>query len=660
MRWFARSEETLATNYFAHCWGVFEGGGVRAAAHAGAFAAAKSAGVTFGRVAGTSGGSIVAALVAAGATPQFLTEELGQLDFASLLSSPSEARTVFTKLPIKWRWARRISSGAPRKILDLATYSGLHDSERLEAWVEDRLQKLVQSRRTPGTVGPVTFSELSIPLHVVATDLSTRRPRVWSCEETPHESVAHAVRCSCSIPFFFQPISHGSSLLVDGGVLSNLPAFAFSSLGGSSGSRSVLSRVLAFRLVEDANSVRPPKDLAEFGAALAGAAIDGATHIQSQLQPHVHTIRIPTGTVRSTDFSGVDTAVRTKLYEAGRQAVRQFIDEERLTARSNPSAVAYRGFDEKMLLLVQELLACGQSFFAVGRSTYWLDFIFPSLLAAARRGIQISVITSRYSDLNEQRRQWLLGELGAEVVVLEGPLPFDGFAFDIDEARSSAILTASDRSQQGPSDFEHERVRLYTRNSDPVLLDLLTEKLKPHWRKRAVEVRALPYSQCADIKLFGLLRKLRMYSDAKLRMTDVDVCDDVLVLQQAVKEFKVLQIRTHMRDLEKHGVDYFSLTEIDLPGGHGSIVTPPVLERVGDRLILIDGNTRFFHCLASGIAKVRAVVVEGVEEKLPASDPRPLSTLKLVSATTTFRNMYSEADKSLVRRIDEAAHPFPH
>ncbi|MBL8315062.1 MAG: patatin-like phospholipase family protein [Rubrivivax sp.] len=69
----------MATSYFAHCWGVFEGGGVRAAAHAGAFAAAKSAGVTFGRVAGTSGGSIVAALVAAGATPQVLTEELGKV-----------------------------------------------------------------------------------------------------------------------------------------------------------------------------------------------------------------------------------------------------------------------------------------------------------------------------------------------------------------------------------------------------------------------------------------------------------------------------------------------------------------------------------------------------------------------------------------------------
>lgn len=633
---------------------------MRAAAHAGAFAAAKAVGVTFGRVAGTSGGSIVAALVAAGASPEFLTKELQELDFAGLLTPPAKNRTVFKKLPVKWRLARRLSAGMPRKLLDLATFSGLHDSDRLDAWIEDRLQALVKPRRALGVKGPVIFSELLMPLHVVATDFSTGKPRIWSLEETPNESVAHAVRCSCSIPFFFQPISHGGSLLVDGGVLSNLPAFAFNRLVGAGRARSVLSRILAFRLVEDASSVRPPTDLVEFGAALAGAAIDGATHIQSQLQSNVYSILIPTGSVRSTDFSGVDRGVRATLYEAGSQAVRRFIDEERLTVRNNTSATAFQGFDEKMLLLVQELLACDRSFFAVGRSTYWVDFIFPSLLSAARRGIQISIITAKSSDPNAQRQQWLLRELGAEIIFLDGPLPFDGFAFDIREVRSSAILASADRSQDGSIDYERQHVRLYTRDSDPVLLELLTEKLEPHWKECPAKARSLRYIECADTKLFDRLRTLRMYSGAKLRMTDVDVGDNVFVLQQAVKEFKLLQIRNHMRDLEKHGVDYFSLTEVELPGGYGSIVTPPVLERVGEKLVLIDGNTRLFHCLALGVTKVRAVVIDGVEEKLPASDPRPLSSLKLVSATTTFNNLYSEADKSLVRRIEEAAHPFPH
>ncbi|HBX1505276.1 TPA: hypothetical protein MHN48_26815, partial [Klebsiella pneumoniae] len=55
----------METIYFSYCWGVFDGGGVRGAAHAGAYYAARNAGISFERVAGTSAGSIVAALIAA-------------------------------------------------------------------------------------------------------------------------------------------------------------------------------------------------------------------------------------------------------------------------------------------------------------------------------------------------------------------------------------------------------------------------------------------------------------------------------------------------------------------------------------------------------------------------------------------------------------------
>ena len=61
-----RTRLKMETIYFSYCWGVFDGGGVRGAAHAGAYYAARNAGISFERVAGTSAGSIVAALIAAG------------------------------------------------------------------------------------------------------------------------------------------------------------------------------------------------------------------------------------------------------------------------------------------------------------------------------------------------------------------------------------------------------------------------------------------------------------------------------------------------------------------------------------------------------------------------------------------------------------------
>ena len=56
----------------------------------GSLVEAKARGVDFAGVAGTSAGSIVAALVGAGATPDVLVGALGSLDFASLLKEPEE------------------------------------------------------------------------------------------------------------------------------------------------------------------------------------------------------------------------------------------------------------------------------------------------------------------------------------------------------------------------------------------------------------------------------------------------------------------------------------------------------------------------------------------------------------------------------------------
>jgi predicted acylesterase/phospholipase RssA len=55
------------TRFFRTCVGVFQGGGCRGAALAGAYQEAVARGVTFAEVAGTSAGSIVAALIGAGA-----------------------------------------------------------------------------------------------------------------------------------------------------------------------------------------------------------------------------------------------------------------------------------------------------------------------------------------------------------------------------------------------------------------------------------------------------------------------------------------------------------------------------------------------------------------------------------------------------------------
>jgi predicted acylesterase/phospholipase RssA len=655
------TNKNVTTDYFSHCWGVFEGGGVRAAAHAGAYSAARQAGVVFGRVAGTSAGSIVAALIAAGASHEYISQALKNMDLASFLGTVQPRDAVFTTVPRWLKLGRYLTWGKLRLFADVAMHSGMYSSYPLQDWLETHLNTLLRANGKSIGRGPVRFAELQIPLHIVATDLTTGQPKVWSSETTPEDSVAAAVRCSCSIPFFYQAVSHQDSVFVDGGAVSNLPSFVFTKLLADGKGRSVLSRIMAFRLVEDEVQQRGIEGLKDFALRLSNASVDGASHIQMSLQPHVYQISIPTGSIRSTDFNEVGEAEKKKLHDIGSKAVRDFIASERLIVRKSTAAHPHQGFDEKILLLVQELQGCTKEFFAIGPSTYWLDFVFPSVLALARRGINIVVIAPATRDIKEERRRWLLSELGAEIIDPRDMQLFTGFVFDSGIEKACALLSTFEETNDSPANpFKAERVRLYTKDSDPAVLEMLKEKLSLLWKPKPNVPKSLPYSACADVTLFELLKTISHYVDAKFRLADIQVSDAILVLQQSLKEFKLLQIKYHITDLIKNDRELFELVQVSLPSGKFTIITPPVLEQVGENLILIDGHARLFYCLNNGIKTIRAVIVDNVKSPLPAQNPRPLSTLKLVSSTTSVDEMYSKMDESLFRRIEQAVHPYPN
>ena len=177
-------------------------------------------------------------------------------------------------------------------------YGGLYSSTDIEVWIDDLLSKLL-----PNAQRPILFKDLLIPTRIVATDLVAGKAKVWGTRETPNEKVGFAVRCSCSIPVFFQPVLSGINRYVDGGVLSNLPSFVFSAAEDKD--KSFLGgRILAFRLREDFSIPRKwsVKNLLE---RLMAAIVGGATELQITTQGDVHIVSIPTGTTRATDFSTI-------------------------------------------------------------------------------------------------------------------------------------------------------------------------------------------------------------------------------------------------------------------------------------------------------------------------------------------------------------------
>jgi len=154
---------------------ALSGGAARGIAHIGVLQYLEERGVKPCCIAGTSAGSIVGALYCSGKSVEELTH------IASVMS-----------------WKDLIRIAIPRK--GLIKSSLLHKS-------------LVEY------IGDITFEELKIPLIINAVDLLEGEEVLF--EEGP---VIDAVTASCAIPGIFSPVRLEKRLLVDGGLLDNVPS----------------------------------------------------------------------------------------------------------------------------------------------------------------------------------------------------------------------------------------------------------------------------------------------------------------------------------------------------------------------------------------------------------------------------------------------------
>jgi len=235
---------------------ALSGGSVRGAAHIGVLEVLEAAGIRPDCVAGTSAGSVVGAVYCAG-------------------MPLSEIKRLARQL----QWSKLVRLTRPRL--------GFLDTQRLE----DYLNEVLDGR---------TFEELEIPFAAVAVDIL--RGEVVVLREGP---VAPAVRASCSLPGVAVPVQWDDRLLVDGGVLNNLPVSPVREMGAEY----VIAVDLHPRGVQ-AHS--PPKTLMEMWS-LTFYTLVGATHSEAEdadclIVPDIYGFSW-------VDFSQVDT-----LIEKGREA----------------------------------------------------------------------------------------------------------------------------------------------------------------------------------------------------------------------------------------------------------------------------------------------------------------------------------------------------
>ena len=203
---------------------ALSGGGVRGAAHIGVLKALEESGYEIGWISGTSSGSLVAVLFAAGYTP----DQIGKIflrfsgcegnrpriidpDYCGIICAP--IRHVF---------------GKPFRL------TGFIKGEKITG----AIRSLCEAK------GFSSMRKARIPLAIPAVDINTSRtvmfvsdasrfPKSHDIRYVDNVTPWFAARASMAFPVIFRPVRFENHLLCDGGIKDNLPMEVLNGLGAS-------------------------------------------------------------------------------------------------------------------------------------------------------------------------------------------------------------------------------------------------------------------------------------------------------------------------------------------------------------------------------------------------------------------------------------------
>jgi len=187
---------------------VLSGGGAKGLYHIGVLEALEESGVPIDYVAGTSMGSIIGALYAAGYSPQ----EMRELALSGAIRQWVSGRIDPT---IYMPYYRQVGN-SPSFINLWLDFSDEKQTFQLPKNLISSTQidmALIELFAPASTAADNDFSKLMIPFLCVAADMNKRVPVTLD-----EGSLPEAIRSSMAIPLAFKPVKRDSMLLYDGGI----------------------------------------------------------------------------------------------------------------------------------------------------------------------------------------------------------------------------------------------------------------------------------------------------------------------------------------------------------------------------------------------------------------------------------------------------------
>lgn len=265
---------------------MLSGGGARGAAQIGVLRALEKQNIPVDFISATSMGAIVGGLYASGYTTDEIESLAVNTNWDDLLSLTEEAKrtelSIDQKLADDWSFLVVRFEGL-QPVLPHAISTG----QRLTNFLnEQTLQALYHPNPS--------FNSLKIPFRAVSTDLVSGQRVVME-----GGSLAEALRASSTVPLLFSPVERDAMLLVDGGLVSNIPVDVARSAGTD-----IVIAVNSTSGLRNADELRAPWQTAD---QIMGIMMQASNERQLSYADIV--IRPAIGRHLSSNFKGLDSLI---------------------------------------------------------------------------------------------------------------------------------------------------------------------------------------------------------------------------------------------------------------------------------------------------------------------------------------------------------------
>jgi len=193
---------------------TLSGGGAKGFAHIGILQAIDSAGLKVDYITGTSMGSVVGGLYAAGYSGDSIEAVARTLDWSFLFSTVPQLSSIRIEEKDEFN---KYAVELPFEKGKFKLGKGIIEGQEL--WL--KFAELFHP-----VYNITDFSKLSIPFSCIGTDLSTGKAVVMN-----KGNIITCIRASMAIPSIFTPVQYQGMTLVDGGVVDNFPVLDVKQMG---------------------------------------------------------------------------------------------------------------------------------------------------------------------------------------------------------------------------------------------------------------------------------------------------------------------------------------------------------------------------------------------------------------------------------------------